>query len=131
MGFIDHLIERIAPQFHWRRHCPATVSAVAEHFVRVELPPTAYIYVNEHLTDNTDPSTCSSATIDVMRRISVIYGVATRSLHPSGEPGKPGWNRALLRNCKAIDPEDAVREVYVEVLWILRNKRATHDMHGG
>ena len=60
-----------------------------------------------------------------MRRISYIYGVAQQFLSPTGELGKPGWNRALLKNCKAVDPEDAVREIYGEVLRILRKKVAS------
>jgi hypothetical protein len=102
--------------------CPRTVDAVAEHFMRHHIGHEAIRFISQLPTPDSETYTgadliWTGATPVWKRRITYIYGVATNYGYGAvgGERGGPGWNRRLLDDCQAKDPEEATREIFNRV----------------
>src|SRR3954471_6655433 len=107
---LKRLLWMIAPWYAWRLECLCTVDAVAEHFIRHHLGAEAIRLISLIPAPNSE--VYAGTELAWKRRISFIYGVATHYDVPGRERGRAGWNRPLLDDCKAKDPEEATREIF-------------------
>ncbi len=106
------LLEKLSPEYAWRLECPHTVEAVAEHFLQHHLSKETVAFIAQIAEPN---KAYSAAELACKRRICYIYGVATQYDTPGCERGRIGWNRLLLSDCQAKDPEAAVEEIFRRV----------------
>jgi hypothetical protein len=110
---LRRLLGKLIPWYAWRLECPHTVEAVAEHFLRHHLSSETIGLIAQLPTPGAEAY--AGTELAWKRRICYIYGVATHYDIPGQERGGTGWNRSLLSDCRANDPEAAVEEIFRRV----------------